>query len=312
MVSARPPPSGAHPRSRGENHEGTEIVGFIVGSSPLTRGKLHLAATQRASRGLIPAHAGKTDTPFARAVTHAAHPRSRGENAVAQVTGGSQPGSSPLTRGKQGRRGRGPHPLGLIPAHAGKTPGRHTLLGTCRAHPRSRGENADARSLAMPQAGSSPLTRGKRRTDVLTCAPARLIPAHAGKTSRRTRPREKWWAHPRSRGENREPTQTLQHTCGSSPLTRGKRGRDSGGRRHGGLIPAHAGKTPAPGRRCLIRRAHPRSRGENAAACVVAAARGGSSPLTRGKRVASGIGLAYCGLIPAHAGKTGCVRARLS
>ena len=51
---------GAHPRSRGENHEGTEIVGFIVGSSPLTRGKPRAVLRLGPERRLIPAHAGKT------------------------------------------------------------------------------------------------------------------------------------------------------------------------------------------------------------------------------------------------------------
>ena len=50
--------------------------------------------------------------------------------------------------------------------------------------------------------------------------------------------------------------------------------------------------------------AHPRSRGENLAWSSIACTARGSSPLTRGKRVACA-GLRRCvGLIPAHAGKT--------
>ena len=52
--------SGAHPRSRGENTMHVAIVGFVPGSSPLTRGKRHESAQQPTVPGLIPAHAGKT------------------------------------------------------------------------------------------------------------------------------------------------------------------------------------------------------------------------------------------------------------
>ena len=121
MVSARPPPSGAHPRSRGENHEGTEIVGFIVGSSPLTRGKPDPSLPRPHAPGLIPAHAGKTPVHAPTMSAHRAHPRSRGENQDGAGSALIRWGSSPLTRGKphrttqRGSRGR------LIPAHTGKT-----------------------------------------------------------------------------------------------------------------------------------------------------------------------------------------------
>ena len=50
----------AHPRSRGENGDETARNALAPGSSPLTRGKLARPATESGSRGLIPAHAGKT------------------------------------------------------------------------------------------------------------------------------------------------------------------------------------------------------------------------------------------------------------
>ena len=70
-------------------------------------------------------------------------------------------------------------------------------------------------------------------------------------------------AHPRSRGENRDRRGEPVNQGGSSPLTRGKlrvRADQPGKRR---LIPAHAGKTLATGRRRSRLGAHPRSRGEN-------------------------------------------------
>ena len=50
----------AHPRSRGENRLVYWPTREMMGSSPLTRGKPPLVATDLPERGLIPAHAGKT------------------------------------------------------------------------------------------------------------------------------------------------------------------------------------------------------------------------------------------------------------
>ena len=52
----------AHPRSRGENARRRVELLSVMGSSPLTRGKLGLAAHAQVPPGLIPAHAGKTRT----------------------------------------------------------------------------------------------------------------------------------------------------------------------------------------------------------------------------------------------------------
>ena len=91
----------AHPRSRGENSTYSTVVGSMLGSSPLTRGKQASLSASVEACGLIPAHAGKTfGDDDAR----------RGE-----------PGSSPLTRGKPDQGTNPLSPGGLIPAHAGKT-----------------------------------------------------------------------------------------------------------------------------------------------------------------------------------------------
>ena len=52
--------SQAHPRSRGENKEGTVIKNQGLGSSPLTRGKRRPCGWPARCARLIPAHAGKT------------------------------------------------------------------------------------------------------------------------------------------------------------------------------------------------------------------------------------------------------------
>ena len=112
----------AHPRSRGENRVQARRTRLGSGSSPLTRGK-HLRATAGTEMcGLIPAHAGKTTFRGASGRRGWAHPRSRGENADTRARRYGTPGSSPLTRGKPTRDADGRTVLGLIPAHAGKTP----------------------------------------------------------------------------------------------------------------------------------------------------------------------------------------------
>ena len=152
----------AHPRSRGENRSGGMPRAAASGSSPLTRGKRSIREDERTMTGLIPAHAGKTCPHRSRRPIHRAHPRSRGENGT--IAGASAPaiGSSPLTRGKQIDPRVGVIRLRLIPAHAGKTPGRGLRIRIRR--------------------GSSPLTRGKLFPAIASCVADGLIPAHAGKT----------------------------------------------------------------------------------------------------------------------------------
>ena len=213
-------------------------------------------------------------------------------------------GSSPLTRGKRPCIASSHKIYGLIPAHAGKTPGRPRGPTLGSAHPRSRGENTPWIRLAVRSWGSSPLTRGKHRNRVAQRQPRRLIPAHAGKTATDPYSRETLAAHPRSRGENGYDQLAEAAGNGSSPLTRGKRIRAACPPMATGLIPAHAGKTRPEAYDELIRAAHPRSRGENDPITGDLEFKAGSSPLTRGKRHASAVGRDLLRLIPAHAGKT--------
>ena len=213
-----------------------------------------------------------------------AHPRSRGENAPTPTAAVVPSGSSPLTRGKRAGVNSPIYTLRLIPAHAGKTCSGAGRWSVCRAHPRSRGENSQAKTIPARGPGSSPLTRGKLPGENDPRAGAGLIPAHAGKTGLKPPKTSRSTAHPRSRGENPRGSVARASTRGSSPLTRGKRSVREDERTMTGLIPAHAGKTPRPTLSC--RRV------------------GGSSPLTRGKPTAFSPGLSPPGLIPAHAGKT--------
>ena len=134
------------------------------------------------SNGLIPAHAGKTREFATDTNRDRAHPRSRGENDLIRVTGYLSSGSSPLTRGKHDDVTPGGLHLGLIPAHAGKTPSKPRAISQPGAHPRSRGENRVIFAAWRALSGSSPLTRGKLVARDSRALRGGLIPAHAGKT----------------------------------------------------------------------------------------------------------------------------------
>ena len=233
-------------------------------------------------------------------------------------------GSSPLTRGKPDWRRVRRVDDRLIPAQAGKTSQSKQRNPRRRAHPRSREENIDAWELperhvgssplrgenvvcfCAPSAvqGSSPLTQGKRLNRQPTELVRGFIPAHAGKTGRFSYIAIWCWAHPRSRGENRQNCRRARVSAGSCPLTRGKRdfARDELG--CVGLIPAHAGKTSSSHCTKTTRQAHPRSRRENVVLAEGVGPAMGSSPLTRGQLLDLATGTRDRGLIPAYTGKT--------
>ena len=215
--------AAAHPRSRGENARLGGPITSGPGSSPLTRGKRSYALSALILPWLIPAHAGKTHHRRRFGRCWQAHPRSRGENDEYRNYDPLHTGSSPLTRGKHGRRRDRSGARGLIPAHAGKTGLRLSTTPVCGAHPRSRGENPWMARSRRCVHGSSPLTRGKRQRAWQACTWPGLIPAHAGKTSRVCLGDPRGAAHPRSRGENSVRWSPTARSAGSSPLTRGKR-----------------------------------------------------------------------------------------
>ena len=219
------------------------IVAWLVGSSPLTRGKPAVLSGPSGLSRLIPAHAGKTLRVGRRRAARGAHPRSRGENTGVSSASVAVGGSSPLTRGKLGDLEDIHARVRLIPAHAGKTSSTRSVRGFRRAHPRSRGENRRHARQDTHDLGSSPLTRGKLGVGVGVDHVGGLIPAHAGKTLTPPQTHPGGRAHPRSRGENCQTLKPVMSRCGSSPLTRGKRRPDRCQVIGPGLIPAHAGKT---------------------------------------------------------------------
>ena len=254
--------------------------------------------------GLIPACAGKTRActrPF-RALS--AHPRVCGENGGRAGELRRRRGSSPRVRGKPTDAALPGLPSGLIPACAGKTPTTRTVWWGPEAHPRVCGENTRRTSAENVASGSSPRVRGKRARPRPRRPRIRLIPACAGKTTRRACGARRIWAHPRVCGENVFAVDVGRAPGGSSPRVRGKPASRTDRPTRLGLIPACAGKTHAMSRTRRSGSAHPRVCGENSVRATTRQDYRGSSPRVRGKRWSGTSDPPGARLIPACAGKT--------
>ena len=194
-------------------------------------------------QGLIPACAGKTQSVRAGSRDEWAHPRVCGENLSSTQPPQIRLGSSPRVRGKLLLPNDERLFMGLIPACAGKTYSIRLDVRSRWAHPRVCGENRLSVAVGISQQGSSPRVRGKRRSRSALSPRRRLIPACAGKTTRRGDGINKHRAHPRVCGENVMISAAGVIGQGSSPRVRGKRSRRGRSRRIRRLIPACAGKT---------------------------------------------------------------------
>ena len=135
-------------------------------------------------------------------------------------------------------------------------------------------------------------------------AGARLIPAHAGKTTLRSTCNSPSPAHPRACGENYRAAHSSAVNTGSSPRVRGKLAEMVRKAAAARLIPARAGKTPPHQHYRASNPAHPRACGENGGGSSAVQSSFGSSPRVRGKLHGGRRGPHEPGLIPARAGKT--------
>ena len=216
----------------------------------------------------------------------------------------SSSGSSPHTRGARDRFVDVGFELGIIPAYAGSTGPGVFDPPRGRDHPRIRGEHGYEVITPVRTTGSSPHTRGAHDPVEVDVHAVRIIPAYAGSTVGR-RWRRRWRPdHPRIRGEHQHPKLPEVNPAGSSPHTRGAlidRLRDEIADR---IIPAYAGSTsPAPAGQGPAPD-HPRIRGEHVVRTPEEAARGGSSPHTRGAPLRP-VPESLCRrIIPAYAGST--------
>ena len=146
--------------------------------------------------------------------------------------------------------------------------------------------------------------RGKLLIAPRLPALVRITPAHAGKTGSAASSPPDFGDHPRACGENFVVQFKSGHIAGSPPRMRGKRVKTAAGKNRIGITPAHAGKTSMCRNTLQGIRDHPRACGENTVSPISSAARRGSPPRMRGKRISISKMIAQGGITPAHAGKT--------
>ena len=146
-------------------------------------------------------------------------------------------------RGKPERYLCNKFPLRIIPAHAGQTSSWELFMSGNKDHPRACGANIISVALCFIRLGSSPRMRGKHAITANSLNQSRIIPAHAGQTSRRCRARLAASDHPRACGANSLSLMRSGAVVGSSPRMRGKRTPAMPPSCSMRIIPAHAGQT---------------------------------------------------------------------
>ena len=150
--------------------------------------------------GIIPAHAGLTDTMHHCSSHCRDHPRACGAHLFQELIRQNFRGSSPRMRGsllsdtiKKGKEG-------IIPAHAGLTGPPRSGPAHCRDHPRACGAHFAHLDNDEARRGSSPRMRGSRVLFYTLPSGGGIIPAHAGLTSARVTTPKFARDHPRACG----------------------------------------------------------------------------------------------------------------
>ena len=173
----------------------------------------------------------------------------------------------------------------IIPAHAGQTECGTRARGRRTDHPRACGANLSGDGSDTLGDGSSPRMRGKRCHILHGGWYMRIIPAHAGQTTRVRYGRQAASDHPRACGANPCLVNVVSDCAGSSPRMRGK---PLLGKRRVGLhriIPAHAGQTGNANMPHGKPTDHPRACGANYGRTGISGYDYGSSPRMQGKLV---------------------------
>ena len=214
-------PRSDHPRACGEHKKEVTDEKGKVGSSPRMRGTPPLGQDLSAGRRIIPAHAGNTPPAPRPDQSDTDHPRACGEHFPPGRRFPMLFGSSPRMRGTR-RPGLPGTILGrIIPAHAGNTTASRCCCPKAPDHPRACGEHLFSRNKLLTLRGSSPRMRGTPAPPGLAWNEERIIPAHAGNTSRPPRLNGPGPDHPRACGEHSNRRHLRGRKYGSSPRMRG-------------------------------------------------------------------------------------------
>ena len=146
--------------------------------------------------------------------------------------------------------------------------------------------------------------RGTREPKVIIIQELRIIPAHAGNTSRSLPVGLRSSDHPRACGEHIYYNDDGTIKTGSSPRMRGTPSPPTARPTRPRIIPAHAGNTRALRVARLRWSDHPRACGEHGISGCTVWLYCGSSPRMRGTLRPPTAWRLIVGIIPAHAGNT--------
>ena len=171
------------------------------------------------------------------------YPRVGGGNPIVEGTFRYAHGLSPRGRGKHQATATNGSIWGSIPAWAGETGVAAGAVAAREVYPRVGGGNSVRLALDWPGAGLSPRGRGKHRPAPRPQEQARSIPAWAGETSAKDRPRRRASVYPRVGGGNRGWMIGSPPSGGLSPRGRGKQPSADAPATPSGSIPAWAGET---------------------------------------------------------------------
>ena len=170
-----------HPRTCGEKVALAPSWVPFVGSPPHMRGKARVDGRRLHSRGITPAHAGKSAALLWLFLSLGDHPRTCGEKLPASPGAPLPAGSPPHMRGKAPVTSSMAAERGITPAHAGKRYAVRSAFVLPWDHPRTCGEKASIRGSVFPLAGSPPHMRGKVLDHPVPDLRHGITPAHAGK-----------------------------------------------------------------------------------------------------------------------------------
>ena len=171
-----------HPRMRGEDQQHRSFNVLLPGSPPHARGRPFAEGCGVHYLRITPACAGKT------------RPKRKCKLQCS--------GSPPHARGRLSGRLTRIEKERITPACAGKTCSDDVVYVLVGDHPRMRGEDARSIPSRMPEGGSPPHARGRRRRRRGLFDYSWITPACAGKTTLFRSPGRGFRDHPRMRGED--------------------------------------------------------------------------------------------------------------
>ena len=281
----RPPKAAftpVHPRACGEQATGRGKARGFLGSSPRLRGTDWVLSVQPFGSRFIPAPAGNRSELILRLPRSSVHPRACGEQPMGSIISRDWTGSSPRLRGTAGTVPAHYLDDRFIPAPAGNSQFRESLIRHRSVHPRACGEQRRQDRCCRGCFGSSPRLRGTDRVSTGRNHSHRFIPAPAGNRCQVRPLKTRSAVHPRACGEQGKPLPMPQSVSGSSPRLRGTAQGKRHDRRVRRFIPAPAGNRLVDSFQHIEFAVHPRACGEQDAHRPRGCTSRGSSPRLRG------------------------------